>query len=77
MLMYQCDEHGCVYSIDSEGVLYVTPQFQDDTIDLTDWTEVDHMAMLGEEQSVRDVIDTVHEKLIAASKAMGEYFQRT
>ena len=76
MLMYQCDLHGCVYSIDCEGVLFSTPQFNDDTINLTDWIEVDHMAMLGEEQSVRDTIDTIHEKLISASKAMGEYYQK-
>ena len=78
MLFYQCDDHGCVYSVDSEGTLYYAPQNADGTVNLDsweDWTEVDHMALLGEEEEIRNLIDDIHDKLIHASKVMGEYFQ--
>ena len=69
------EEHGCAYSIDSEGVLFYTPMFTDNKVDTGDWNEVDHMAMLGEEQSIQDEINNVHEQLITLNKAVGWYYQ--
>ena len=71
-----CEDHGCAYSIDSEGTLFYTPLNQDNTIDTSDWIEVDHMAILGEEQEIQDLINEVHEKLITMMKSVGEYFQK-
>jgi hypothetical protein len=75
MLMYQSNEHGCVYSIDNEGVLFYTPQYRDNHIELDDWSEVDHMALLGEDETIRRRVDEIHDKLIKANKSMGEYYQ--
>ncbi len=70
-----CEDHGCAYSIDSEGTLFYTPLNQDNTIDTSDWIEVDLLSILGEEQEIQDLINEVHEKLITMMKSVGEYFQ--
>ena len=64
------EEHGCVYGVaadlDSDGdVLLVTPQNIDGTWseDEDDWVEVDHMALLGEEEAVRAHVDDVFQLL--------------
>jgi len=75
MIVLTCDEHGCAYSIDSEGTLYYTPQYNDGSINVEDWCEVDHMALLGEEDDVQALIEEVHEQLIAISKSIGEYYK--
>ena len=76
MILYTADNLGCVYSIDSEGTLFYTPQFTDGTVNIEDWCEVDFMALMGEEEECRSEIDAIHEKLIAMSKLMGEYYQK-
>ncbi len=75
MNMLLCEDHGCAYSIDSEGTLFYTPLNQDNTIDTSDWIEVDLLSILGEEQEIQDLINEVHEKLITMMKSVGEYFQ--
>ena len=76
MILYTADNLGCVYSIDSEGTLFYTPQYQDGSINLEDWCEVDLMHLMGEEENLRLEVDAIHEKLISMSKAIGEYFQK-
>ena len=61
----------CVYSIDSEGTLFYTPMYINGTINLGDWIEVESVDELDDES-----INEVHDKLIAMSKAIGEYFQK-
>ena len=80
MLLYTSPEHGCVYSMCSEGVLYYTPQYRDNTVVLDDnfegeWCEVDFMALMGEDEEVQSEIKEIETKLISALKAMGEYYQ--
>ena len=76
MIIYIAENQGCAYSIDSEGTLFYTPQYQDGTVNLEDWSEVDLMSLMGEDENLRCEIDEIHEKLIAMSKAIGEYFQQ-
>ena len=75
MIVLTCDDHGCAYSIDSEGTLYYTPQYNDGSINVEDWSEVDHMALLGEEEEVQALIEEIHEQLIVISKSIGEYYK--
>jgi len=77
MIVYKADSLGCAYSIDSEGVLYYTPQYTNGTVNLDDWSEVDHLSLLGEEENLRKEIESIHQQLIDISKLMGEYFQNT
>ena len=69
------EERGLAYSIDSEGTLFYTPMYQGGGIETMEWNEVDHMAMLGEEKEVQDVINNVHEQLITLNKSLGWYYQ--
>ena len=70
------EDHGCVYSIDSEGTLFYSPMYKDGKVNVEDWIEVDHLAMLGEEKEVQDVINTMHEQLITLNKALGWYYTK-
>lgn len=69
------EEHGCAYSIDSEGTLFYTPMLQGGGIETEDWIEVDFMSMLGEEQSIQDEVNKIEEQLITLNKALGWYYQ--
>ena len=75
MIVLTCDDHGCAYSIDSEGTLYYTPQYNDGSINVEYWDEVDHMSLLGEEEEVQALVEEVHEQLIVISKSIGEYYK--
>ena len=75
MIILTADNQGCAYSVDSEGTLYYTPQYQDGSINLEDWCEVDLMHLLGEDENLRLETDNIHNQLIGLSKAIGEYFQ--
>lgn len=76
MIVLTSENQGCAYSIDSEGTLFYTPQYQDGSINLEDWCEVDLMHLMGEEENIRLEVDAIHEQLIKMSKAIGEYFQQ-
>ena len=71
MIMLQIDGHGCVYSIDSEGALYMTPISENNSVCLDDWVEVEPVDELDDE-----VINEIHEKLIAFEKTNGTYFKQ-
>jgi len=70
MIIYQELSKGCAYSIDSEGTLFYTPMYQDGSINLEDWIEVEPVDELDEED-----INIVHRKLIKMSMSIGEYFK--
>ena len=75
MIIYQSEDQPCAYSIDSEGTLYYTPMYINGTINVGDWSEVDLMSLLGEDENLRLSVDNIHETLISISKLMGEYYQ--
>jgi len=76
MIIYKAETLGCAYSIDSEGALYYSPQYINGTVNVDDWIEVDHLSLLGEEENLREEIESIHQQLIDISKLMGEYFQK-
>ena len=59
-MIYVSEQHGCVYTL-QDNVLLMTPQFTDGSYDLNtdNWTEVDEMSLLGEEQSIQDHVNYV------------------
>tara|TARA_B100000925_G_scaffold84471_1_gene60356 strand:+ start:870 stop:1118 length:249 start_codon:yes stop_codon:yes gene_type:complete len=74
MIIITCEEHGCAYSIDAEGTLFYSPLMVGGGLETEDWSEVDHMAMLGEEKQIQDTTNEVHQQLIAANQALGWYY---
>ena len=76
MIILTSDNQGCAYSIDSEGTLYYTPMYVTGGIETEEWSEVDLMSLMGEDENLRLEVDQIHEQLIAMSKAIGEYYQQ-
>jgi len=70
MIILQIDGHGCVYSIDSEGTLYMTPISQSNSIRLDEWIQVESVDELDDK-----VVNEIQEQLITLEKANGTYFQ--
>ena len=75
MIIYIAENQGCAYSICSEGALYYTPLYQDGSMNVEDWTEVDLMSLMGEEENLCFEVDDIHDKLISMNKAAGFYYQ--
>ena len=76
MIVLTSEDQGCAYSICSEGALYYTPMYQDGSINVEDWCEVDLMSLMGEDENLRLEVYQIREQLITISKAVGEYFQK-
>ena len=76
MIILTAENQGCAYSIDSEGTLYYTPMYVTGGIETDDWSEVDLMSLMGEDENLRLEVDEIHQQLIEMSKAIGEYFQK-
>lgn len=70
------EEHGCAYSMDSEGTLLYTPMLQGGGIETEDWSEVDFMSLYGEEESIQREITNIEQQLITLMKAIGWYYQK-
>ena len=75
MIIYIAENQGCAYSICSEGALYYTPLYQDGSMNVEDWSEVDLMSLMGEDENLRFEVDDIHDKLISMNKAAGLYHQ--
>ena len=60
MKFFQSEQHGCVYTL-QDNVLLMTPQFTDGSYDpdVDNWSEVDELSLLGEEQSIQDHVSYV------------------
>ena len=71
------EEHGCAYTMDSEGTLLYTPMFEGGGIETeNDWIEVDHMSLLGEEHKIWQQVVDIEQQLITLNKALGWYYQK-
>ena len=43
------EEHGCVYTVCTEGELFWAPIYHDNTVNLEEFDYVDFMALMGDE----------------------------
>lgn len=71
MILFAPENHGAVYTIDSEGTLYFIPKHSDHTLHLEEISEVDYVDEMDEES-----LKEVHQQLIAMMKAIGCYYQK-
>ena len=74
MIIFTSELLGCAYSIDDEGCLYYTPKYMDDTINLTEWCEVELDELEGEDEEVQEEIQEIWNQLIKANQAIGCYY---
>lgn len=65
------ENHGCAYSIDTEGELYYAPQYQDGTVNVEEFDFVDYESMDDE----RNEVEKVHNQLIDVMKTLGYYYK--
>ena len=66
MFLHVSAGHGCVFAMD-DRTLIMTPLHDDMTFDTDwdNWIEVDHMSLLGEEQSIQNHVKWVESKLLS------------
>jgi hypothetical protein len=69
MILYFSQDHGCAYSIDTEGTLFYVPLYANGTLNLEEIDEVDYDA------TQEDDVKEIYEKLITMTKSVGEYYQ--
>ena len=72
MILYTPEDHGCAYSIDTEGTLFYIPIHTDGTLNLNEIDEVDYYDLV--DSGYEDEVDEIHEKLISMMKSIGEYY---
>ena len=73
MILYTPEDHGCAYSIDTEGTLFYIPIHTDGTLNLNEIDEVDYYDLV--DSGYEDEVNEIHEKLISMMKSIGEYYQ--
>ena len=73
MILYTPEDHGCAYTIDTEGTLYYIPIHSNGILNFGEICEVDYYDLC--DSGYEDDVKEVHEKLIAMSKSAGEYYQ--
>ena len=67
-------EHGCAYTVCTEGELFYAPIYQNGTVNLEEFDFVDMMAMMGEDEYERIV--EVQDELIDMMQRAGLYFKQ-
>ena len=72
MILYTPEDHGCAYSIDTEGTLFYIPIHTDGTLNLNEIDEVDYYDLI--DSGYEDEVNEIHEKLISMMKSIGEYY---
>ena len=73
MILYTPEDHGCAYSIDTEGTLFYIPIHTDGTMNFNEIDEVDYYDLI--DSGYEDEVNEIHEKLISMMKSIGEYYQ--
>lgn len=73
MILYTPEDHGCAYSIDTEGTLFYIPIHTNGTLNLNEIAEVDYYDT--RDCGYEDEVKEIHEKLISMIKSIGEYYQ--
>ena len=52
-------EHGCVYTVCTEGELFWAPIYHDGTVNLEEFDYVDFMALMGDEVEMKEQVDEI------------------
>jgi len=69
------EEHGCAYTMDTEGTLLYTPMLQGGGIETEDWSEVEMNEIEAMGEDITREIVNIEQQLITLMKAMGWYYQ--
>ena len=72
MILYTPEDHGCAYTIDTEGTLYYIPIHSNGILNFGEIDEVDYYDLI--DSGYEDEVNEIHEKLISMMKSIGEYY---
>ena len=67
-------EHGCVYTVCTEGELLWAPIYHDGSINLEEFDYVDFMALMGDEVEMREQLDEIQLTLCKMMQAAGLFY---
>jgi hypothetical protein len=67
-------DHGCVYTVCTEGELFYAPMYQNGTVNFEEFDVVDLMSLMGEEEY--NQIVEIQNKLIDMMQHAGLYFKQ-
>ena len=70
MILYTPEDHGCAYTIDTEGTLYYIPIHSNGILNFGEICEIDYKELYDDE------VQEIHEKLITMMKSVGEYYHQ-
>ena len=70
------EEHGCAYTMDSEGTLLYTPMYTGGGIETEDWSEVEMNEIEAMGEDITREIVNIEQQLITLMKAIGWYYQK-
>ena len=68
------EEHGCVYTVCTEGELFCAPIHHDNTINLEEFDFVDFMALMGDEVDMKEQLDEIQLTLCKMMQAAGLFY---
>jgi len=68
------EEHGCVYTVCSEGELFCAPIHHDNTINLEEFDFVDYDEMMGDEVDMKEQLDEIQLTLCKMMQAAGLFY---
>ena len=68
------EEHGCVYTVCTEGELFWAPIYHDGTVNLEEFDYVDFMALMGDEVEMREQLDQIQLTLCKMMQAAGLFY---
>jgi hypothetical protein len=67
-------DHGCVYTVCTEGELFYAPMYQNGTVNFEEFDVVDLMSLMGEEEY--NQIVEIQNELIDMMQHAGLYFKQ-
>jgi len=68
------EEHGCVYTVCTEGELFCAPIHHDNTINLEEFDFVDYDQMMGDEVGMKEQLDEIQLTLCKMMQAAGLFY---
>ena len=67
------EDHGCVYTIDTEGTLYYAPVYANGNVNMEEIAEVDFYDAI--DNGVESEVTSIQDQLINMMKVAGLYFK--
>ena len=68
------EQHGCVYTVCTEGELFYAPIYDDNTVNLEEFDFVDFMSLMGDEVEVKEELEEIQKTLCKMMQVAGLFY---